>query len=292
LASLINVGISFKWIPYGRGSGACSGPYADPAGPAVSISSNNDIVLRSDFSPTWGCLWMTSETPIDLNVVPRIEADVRSSGIGDQWFSLWLDPVRYVQPPSNSAEIDLVENLSPSGGPLVRTNFAGCSDEYRCGERDWGVAGNAVNHHITMNYDRNSKRVEIYHCAFGSQTCAPIPNPPFIQLDKFAIGSFPEYFVVVDIWYTTPGQNFEFAVSNLRFFGDSPSTPSPTPSPTPPSSACQQPNLCCTNCDSNHYCPGNEGCYKEGEPGCPGGYCPPNNHTEDVRGTGHTQLLV
>merc|ERR1712137_948417 len=103
-----------------------------------------------------------------------------SGGSGNQWFSLWLDPANYIQPPSQSAEIDLIENLGPreklgtndtvTDGllppgtvPNVQSNFAGCGDgpfkDY-CHEASWDVPGNAVKHHITLKYDKASKRVE------------------------------------------------------------------------------------------------------------------------------------
>jgi hypothetical protein len=159
--------------------------------------------------------------------------------------------------------------------------------------------------------------VEVYHCAFGSQTCSPTPNAPFMQLDMFLIANIPKYLVVVDIWYTQPGQHFEFAVSNLRFFAEpappapspsppsppSPSPPSPpSPSPPAPSPDCSGPNLCCPTCEYHHYCPGNGGCYKEGQPGCPGGYCPDfrnateklsaRNRNVEVKGMDDAQMIV
>ena len=87
------------------------------------------ITLRSDYAPNRGCIYRTSANAYNLNQVPRIEADVRTSGNGGQWFSLWLDPIQYVQPPRNSGEIDLIENL-----PSVATNFAGCKGAY-CAQR-------------------------------------------------------------------------------------------------------------------------------------------------------------
>lgn len=54
--------------------------------------------------------------------------------------------------------------------------------------------------------------------------------------------------------------------------------PLPGNCPTPPDNA-----GCCTDCNANHYCPGNGGCYAASQPGCPGGYCPaPTNATTQV----------
>merc|ERR1712039_912604 len=110
-------------------------------------------------------------------------------------------------------EIDLIENL-----PSVATNFAGCSGAY-CAQRSWEVAPNAVNHHITMNYNRGSTRLEVYHCEYGASTCPAQADSPFIQLDHFPPGADPQYFLVADIWNAVPGQQFEFSVQNLQFLG-------------------------------------------------------------------------
>jgi len=204
--------VSSIWTTGGRGKGACHGEAVQNE-PAVTLSGATGITLRSDYAPNRGCIYRTSINAYNLNQVPRIEADVRTSGNGGQWFSLWLDPIQYVQPPRNSGEIDLIENL-----PSVATNFAGCKGAY-CAQRSWGVAPNAVNHHITMNYNRASKRLEVYHCEYGSSTCPAQADAPFIQLDHFPPGSDPQYFLVADIWNAVPGQQFEFSVQNINFVG-------------------------------------------------------------------------
>jgi len=202
------------WAPFGRGSGACKGPAIGTA-PAVTLGPEDNVTLKADYAPEGGCIWVTSTTPIDLRIVSRIEADVHTSGNGSQWFALWLDPFMYVQPPPMAAEIDLIENLGPGSEKRVRTNFAGCADGPDCHEVDWGVPGNAVHHHITATYNVTTSCLEVYHCEYGAPTCPPMSDPPFIQINKFPIGD-PIYYIVVDIWQSTPGQQFEFSVSRLR----------------------------------------------------------------------------
>jgi hypothetical protein len=55
-------------------------------------------------------------------------------------------------------------------------------------------------------------------------------------------------------------------------------SPSPSPSPEPVPSGCPESGgnngNCCLSCEYNHYCPSNQGCYKDGQAGCSGGYCP------------------
>jgi len=45
------------------------------------------------------------------------------------------------------------------------------------------------------------------------------PNPAFIELDYFPIGS-PRYYLVADVWNTVQGQGFYFEVSRLSLSSD------------------------------------------------------------------------
>eukprot|EP00929_Paragymnodinium_shiwhaense_P095011 TRINITY_DN55958_c0_g2_i1.p1 TRINITY_DN55958_c0_g2~~TRINITY_DN55958_c0_g2_i1.p1 ORF type:complete len:352 (+),score=52.85 TRINITY_DN55958_c0_g2_i1:79-1134(+) len=65
----------------------------------------------------------------------------------------------------------------------------------------------------------------------------------------------------------------------LRGGGPAPSPPpppgpAPGPGPVPPVPEGCKTGVCCTTCEYNHYCPSNGGCYKDGQAGCAGGYCP------------------
>jgi|EP00927_Polykrikos_kofoidii_P036406 hypothetical protein len=57
--------------------------------------------------------------------------------------------------------------------------------------------------------------------------------------------------------------------------GPAPSPPAPAP-PAPAPGGCPGRSPCCRGCPYNWYCPTNNGCFRAGQHGCPGGMlCPP-----------------
>jgi len=211
LAGLV-VADAFNWIAGGRGKGACSGAAVqDP--PAV-VASGMDISFYTAHTSSKSCMYRTADQSINLRTTPRMEVDVHTSGNGQrEWFSLWLDPINYKQPPQESGEIDLVE---PTNG-MVYTNFAACS--HNCYQESWGVPNHMVNHHISMFYDASSNRENVHHCQYGASTCGSGGGGAWIDLSHFGTASNPEYVFVADIWYAEPSAQFEFHVKNLRMYG-------------------------------------------------------------------------
>jgi len=203
------------WVS-GRGHGACDGP-AIQGDDVVSLHGTNGITLSTDASPAGGCVFRTAQPSIDLSEYPHIEVDLHTSGNrpaygthGGQWFSFWMYPPGYAYDSgiSNSGEVDFVENINS-----VRTNFAGCTHD--CHETSWGQASNAVSAHVTMHYDSDLQRVNVYRCAFGAATCMG-GDVAYVDLEKMVVHTPYTYTLCTDVWYAQPGMDFRFSVSNLR----------------------------------------------------------------------------
>merc|ERR1711862_847424 len=95
-------------------------------------------------------------------------------------------------------------------------NFAACHHD--CYQGHWGVANNAVNHHLTMYYTKSTQHVEVYHCTHGASTCGRSGSPSYIHLSHFGTNGNPDYVFVADIWNSQPSAQFVFEVTNLRIF--------------------------------------------------------------------------
>lgn len=206
-----------KAVARGRGSGGCSSP--NKMSTQVTMTKET-MTLYS--GPEAGCVWRTSANVLNLNNVARIEFDVVTSGKGSNWYSVWLNPEVYEQPPVNSGEIDFIEGNTPDwGNNNAWTQFAGCNNGVTCKPVDWGVSLNAVHAHVTMVYDPSSKIVNVYHCTFGEPSCPPSSNGGWIDLNYFPPGNNPSFLIVIDIWDTIPANKFVMSVIDFQVFGHS-----------------------------------------------------------------------
>lgn len=185
----------------------------------VQLHENNGITLMTNNAHSNACVYRTAEPrKIDISQYPHVEADVQSSGNtaaygqkAGQWFSFWMYPpgYSYAHGDGESGEVDFVENI-----PHVRTNFAGCKHD--CHETEWGVEANEVYQHITMHYDANMERVNVYRCEFGADTCPTDGEVAYVDLPKMQVNPPYTYTFCADVWYAQPGQDFTFSVYNVR----------------------------------------------------------------------------
>lgn len=214
--------VNLNWLAYDDGHGACDGP-AEQGDNVAQNLDNNGIRLFTNAAPAGSCVFRVAEPKIDLDQYPHLEADIETSGnraaYGErsgQWFSFWMYPPQYAYHygDAESGEIDFVENIEN-----VRTNFAGCT--HNCHEVDWGMASNVAKAHVTMHYDKNTQKVNIYRCDFGAATCPMTGEVAYVDLTYMQVHKPYTYTLCADVWYAQPGMDFTFSVTNVRILSSS-----------------------------------------------------------------------